>query len=150
MVNSWDEAWLADHLRKRQTQPAKDVRLIQFTLAKPLPLLNTLLRTHWARRRDMAKALSAEVYAAAQAQLPREPWQRARITIERHSLKEPDVDGLSPKHLLDVLQPRSTRHPWGLGVIWNDDPAHLEQSIVHVKAATRKDQKTVVRLERLR
>jgi hypothetical protein len=50
------------------------------------------------------------------------------------------------KALLDVLQPPSKRHPYGLGVIAGDDPAHLTVEYRSVQASRRRDQKMVIEI----
>jgi len=122
------------------------VNRISFTLARPLPLLNVQLRTHWAKRRKAQIALAWEVVDAAQP-LPEKPMTKARVTVERYSIGTPDTDNLCVKHLLDVLCPQSKRHPVGLGVIVDDSPACCELHVKAVKVSKRADQKTVVTVE---
>lgn len=119
---------------------------IHFALPRTLPLLNSLLRTHWSKRRRNTTTLAWEVRGALDGQLPTHPLLRARVVIERWSVGTPDRDGLvaSCKPLLDVLQPASDRHPYGLGVIAGDDPAHLTLEVLGRRAATRAGQQTVV------
>jgi hypothetical protein len=76
----------------------------------------------------MRKALAWEVVAAIGRQRPLVPIQRAMILVERYAPRLYDDDNLvgSVKHLLDVLQPVSPRHPTGLGVIASDAPGALQ------------------------
>lgn len=122
---------------------------MQFTLAKPVKLLNQTLRMHWSARTKYAKALSAEI-AQAHLGIP-EPMDRARVEIVRYSIKEPDTDGLvgGVKILIDTLLIRSDRHPHGLGYIVDDSPAHLVLDVRHEKAANLKSQGTTIRIQRL-
>lgn len=122
---------------------------MQFTLAKPVKLLNQTLRMHWRERGRYAKALSAEI-AKAHPGLP-EPMVKASVEIVRFSVKEPDEDGLvgGCKQIVDCLLARSDRHPHGLGYIVDDSPAHLVLHVRHEKAANLKSQGTTVRIERI-
>ncbi len=131
----------------RDRLPRPDV--VQFTLAKPVKLLNKTLRMHWRERGRYAKALSAEI-AKAHGGIA-EPMQRARVEIVRYSVKEPDQDGLlgGAKQLIDTLLVRSERHPHGLGYIVDDSPAHLVLDVRHEKAANLKSQGTTVRIQRI-
>jgi hypothetical protein len=119
-----------------------------FRLAAPLPLLNVQLRQHFAQRGAAKKDLAWEVLAALGRARPAQPLQRVEVTIWRHSVQAPDQDNLvaSAKSLLDVLQPASKRHPYGVGVISGDDPARLRLAVHHVKAKHRTDQHTLVRV----
>lgn len=122
---------------------------MQFTLAKPVKLLNQTLRMHWRERGRYAKALSAEI-AKAHPGIP-EPMQKARVEITRYSVKEPDTDGLvgGAKALIDTLLVRSEQHPHGLAFLVDDSPAHLVLQVRHEKAANLKSQGTTVRIERI-
>ena len=147
-MQGFTESWLREHQAKSRA-PVPTKGPLQFVLRQPLKLLNELLRMHHRQRSAYTRRLSTEV-AGATAHRAGEPLVRkARVTIERHSIGTPDPDGLvaSAKGLLDVLQPRSDRHPHGLGLIWQDSPAHLELIIWHIHAPTRAAQRTVVRIE---
>lgn len=124
---------------------------IVFRLARPLPLLNVQLRQHWSKRGNERKDLAWEIVAALGRARPEKLIEFADICIWRHSVQRPDDDNLqaSKKGLLDVLQPPSKRHPYGLGVIIGDDPGHLRSIIHHVKAQHRTDQYTVIRIRDL-
>ena len=111
---------------------------ISFSIPVQLPTLNTLLRMHWKKRGDLQETVSTEVWAALGAagyyRNARTPLERCRVVVRRHSTQEPDPDGLrsTAKLLLDVLQPASTRHPRGLGVIKEDNSKCVELEVVHV------------------
>jgi hypothetical protein len=124
---------------------------IVFRLARPLPLLNVQLRQHWKERANERKDLAWEVVAALGRARPAAPIEFAEIVTWRHSVQQPDEDNLqaSRKGLHDVLQPSSERHPYGLGVILGDDPGHLRSIIHHVKAKSRLEQYTLVRIRDL-
>jgi hypothetical protein len=121
---------------------------VAFTLSRPTPLLNELLRMqrHWAIRRKHCWALSAEIAALLGVRLASPPIEHAIITVTRYSVGTPDADALTAKSLLDTLQPRSERHPYGLGVIAGDDPAHLTLHLSAALCHKRKEQRTEVQI----
>jgi len=123
-------------------------REFSFRLAKPLPLLNVWERTHWRKRAKIKKDLAWEVLSLIGA-TPEAPFERARVRVFRHSVRAPDQDNILVKALLDVLQPASKRHPYGLGVIAGDDPAHVMCEAQHVFAQTRKAQCTEVLIQEI-
>ena len=106
-MGGFDEAWLANYQAKRAAEPlaavASSGEAISFTLPRPIPLLNELLRMHWSKRRLYQRSLSAEIAALIPQALSRPPLQRATVTITRYSVGAPDQDGLTPKSLLDCL-----------------------------------------------
>lgn len=124
-MTGFDDAWLRSYQAKRAAPPSLDPALvsaaISFTLPRPIPLLNELLRMHWSKRRKYQKALAAEV-SALLPPLNRPPLERATVTITRYSVGVPDPDAVTPKSLLDVLLVRSTTHPAGLGVLVDNSP----------------------------
>lgn len=167
----FDEAWLRDYQRRQansplpvkqpetaEKQPSETIVSsngqcypdILFKLSKPLLLPNRKKQMHWAKRSEVVHDLSDEV-ARAITNAPPGPLGFASIHIMRYSTQQPDQDNLdeSRKFLLDVLQPRSKRHPYGLGIIAGDDPAHLKSEIQHVYVKTRAEQKTLVRIRDL-
>jgi hypothetical protein len=110
--------------------------LIQFAIPYRLPLLNTMLRSHWAYRARERMTIAWLVKKAI-GRLPEKPLDKAVIHVYRHSPKQPDDDNLqgSVKSLLDVLQPVSKRHPSGLGIIRNDSPdCIVSKTVTHVKS----------------
>jgi hypothetical protein len=117
-------------------------KVIIFQLPFALPSLNTQLRTHWAvRQREQAKMATSVIVAIGGPRYrPSEPLQRARVQVKRYSAGELDPDNLaaSCKHLLDVLCRASTTHPYGLGFIEDDSPAHLELVVMQAKCSPRK------------
>lgn len=149
---AFDESWLRSY---QQRQSAGFVPTLPdqfgFTLPYTLKNLNVFLRLHWSDRSRYIRQVSADVAALIQ-HLPAgaPPIEHARVTVTRHALREPDADNLtgSCKSLLDVLQPRSDRHPHGLGLIQGDDPDHLELVVVCDPAAKRSEVRTVVLIER--
>lgn len=142
----FSEAWLRDYQRRSTPSVQIGTRAVQIVLSHPVKLLNVVLRMHWAERRKYAAALSAEI-ASLHSGIPA-PMQRARVTLDRYSVAEPDHDGLvgGCKLLIDCLLVRSDRHPHGLGYIVDDSQAHLEFIARHVKAR-RGEQRTVVLIE---
>ena len=119
---------------------------IAFTLPLLLPLPNRRRGTHWAVLSKERKRLATEIWAALGTQQPAQPLARARVTIWRHSVQEPDTDNLyaSCKGVLDALQPATERRTYGLGVITDDRPSLCDLRAKWVKAAHRTDQRTVV------
>ena len=81
------------------------MKTITFTLPKPFPLLNhSIGQSRWAltgMRQKMARAVFA---ATVSLRIP-EPFQKAHVTIERHSCGAPDHDGVvgGAKFLIDTL-----------------------------------------------
>lgn len=169
-MKGFDEAWLAAHQAK--SKPVKRFKVqpivaclidpvapsspppiapneICFRLIAPLPLLNVWERMHWTMRKNFKRSLAAEIFAELGGQCFPVPMARAKVTIWRHSIRAPDADNLISKALLDVLQPISNRHPYGLGIIAGDDPDHLISTIAHVDTARRADQCTRVLIQNM-
>lgn len=122
--------------------------MIHFEIPLRVPLLNQLLRMHWAKRRKWSRDIAWAIRAALPAnQYPASPLKKCRIHIERESTREPDEDGLygSAKPVLDALQPPSKRHPLGLGIIADDSPRCLLRLTVRHLAG--KGQRTIIRIE---
>lgn len=94
------------------------------------PTLNVWQRMHWAKRSRLGRQVATEIWAALGGKLPERPMKKCRIRIERVSTQKPDIDGFfgGLKPLLDALQPVSKRHPYGLGIIV-DDNAECIQSL---------------------
>jgi hypothetical protein len=124
------------------------VNRVSFTLARPLPLLNVQLRTHWAKRSRDQRDLSWEVLSAIGGR-PETPMAKARVTVDRYSTGIPDTDGLygACKQIVDVLCVASKIHPCGLGVITDDHPSVCDLRANSRKVYHRADQKTVVTVE---
>jgi hypothetical protein len=130
---------------------------IRFELPFALPSLNTILRqcrSHAGKRRGVKKArndLAWAVVAAIGRQRPPVPLARVRVRIESHAARMLDpIDNLpgSVKNLMDVLQPPSTSHPAGLGIIQNDSAACVIVSeVVQIKLTRGTKAKTVVIIE---
>lgn len=110
--------------------------IFELPVASLVSANRTLRMQHWQRSR-MRKALAWTVLIAMGRQRPVTPIARARIVVERHAPRPFDDDNLASacKHLFDVLQPFSTRHPNGLGVISSDKPAALTPVFRPVKCA---------------
>jgi hypothetical protein len=171
-MSRFDESWLRDYQRRQaerggptqkwpETAKKPDFEAekqpkghhypdIVFRLSKPLLLPNRKKHLHWSEISAAIHLLSDEVSRGIE-NAPPEPLKMAAVTVLRYSLKEPDQDNLeaSLKQLLDVLQPRSKRHPYGLGIITDDNHAHLESEIHHVQVKARAEQQTLVRIHDL-
>lgn len=108
---------------------------VEFSLPVRLPTYNASLRKHWGARRRFTDSLGWLLLAAwPKSSRPAEPMQYVDVVVRRHSTREPDPDGFDScaKPLMDVLQPPSKRHPYGQGVIINDDPRHARVRVEHV------------------
>jgi hypothetical protein len=133
------------------------MRTIRFELPNPYPLLNhSIGQSRWAltgMRQKMARAVFA---ATVSLRIP-EPFQKAHVTIERHSCGTPDHDGvvggakflidtLTTPKLLNVRKPgarQRVRNKRGLGFIVDDGPDYATFDIRAIKSRLC-DQKTVV------
>lgn len=118
---------------------------IFFTLDEPLPLLNVMLNWHWSRRRKEMKALAWEI--RSKVRLPSEPFQRWEIFIKRYSVGVPDEEGAnaSSKFLIDCLVVCTKTNPFGLGVVFGDDPSSLmKREVIPVRVTKRGFQRTEV------
>lgn len=129
----WTEKQYQEHLKKmllpqkkeprkrrKSPPPRTDPNALVFELALT-PTGNEWQRMHWAARRKIIKSLAEQI----EAQIPKAsgiPFRRAKVEVIRQTSKEPDRDGLygSAKGVLDALQVRSKRHPYGTYVIEDD------------------------------
>jgi hypothetical protein len=132
-------------------------RRLEFTLARPLKLLNITNRMHWRARSQYQRQLAQEIITLTQGRRPAIAFARARVEVVRWSSgSAPDHDNLTAalKALLDCLVSPGLpywqkgklvfKHPHGLGIIADDSPECLEVSIVHAKATKRLTQRTTV------
>lgn len=135
----WTEQQYLEHVRRTQTPPPPEPKKASkrpppkadpCALIFELPLVPT--RSQWDRMHYRAKRRYMDQLAAEVAhQTPAAsgiPFRRAKVEIIRQSSKQPDRDNLwgSAKPVLDVLQVKSKRHPYGTYVIENDDADHIE------------------------
>lgn len=127
------------------------MRVIEFEIPEALPLLNTLLRMHWAQRRKLMERLAWLVHThSGHRQMEGLPMERCQVWVERRSSGgAADHDGLvgSIKPLMDVLVMPSQRNPHGLGIILDDSPDVVGQPRVTQVKVPRRDQSTRVRIE---
>ena len=126
--------------------------MIEFTLNAPTPSLNQTLRMHPQVKKRQRANWAWEIAGTVLGNRPREPWQRARVTIWRHSVGTLDEDNAigGAKGLVDVLKPmHPTRNPCGLGFIADDAPGCLELIVHQVKETKRTGRRTVVRVEEI-
>lgn len=105
-----------------------------FTIPIRTPTGNELLRMHWSRRRKVLKEIAWNIRMKAIP--PPKPFARARVEIHRYTPRQLDADKLGSiaVGILDALQPCSIRHPMGLGFITDDNPDHLELTVLTVKS----------------
>jgi len=92
--------------------------------------LNKMMRMHWAVRKKRQQELMAAVEYAAPRPLLKFTG-RTRLTIIRQWGKrgrafDPDNLVASCKMLIDCLKEPKGRSHYGLGIIPDDDPEHLE------------------------
>lgn len=133
---------------------------IHFVLPRLLPTRNQQDRMHFHKKRELKESLALEVRHAVR-EMPAQPLKIVSVTVWRHSLVEPDSDGLSGslKQLLDVLQPQGKlvkskgklqlQNPQGLGIILSDKPSCCLAFARWIKARHRTEQKTVVVIKEL-
>lgn len=133
------------------------MRVIRFELPEPYPLLNhSIGQSRFALTRMRQKMARAVASATVNMRVP-EPFQKARVSIERHSCGTPDhdgvqggakflVDSLTTPKLLNVRKPgarQRVRNKRGMGFIVDDGPEYATFDIRAVKSRLC-DQKTVV------
>ena len=121
-------------------------RIISFTLPKPYPLLNHSIGQSRFALTNMRRSMARSVAVATAGQRLPEPMQRAHVTIERHSVGQPDHDGvvgganflidcLTTPRLLNVRKPRArqrVRNTRGHGFILDACPKHITLVILLV------------------
>ena len=98
-----------------------------------LPASNASRNVHWRvkqkERREWHVALMHALYRwpGFWKLKPHQPIEQARVVFIRRSAREPDSDNLpgSFKLVRDLLCVASKKNPGGLGLIVDDDPAHL-------------------------
>ena len=100
--------------------------------------LNKMMRTHWAVRKKRQEELMAAVDYSAPRPLPKFKG-KTRLTIIRQWGKrgrafDPDNLVASCKMLIDCLKEPKGRSKYGLGIIPDDSPAHLELLVKQEKS----------------
>lgn len=124
--------------------------MIRFELPFLLPTLNVMLREGRWRRGQARNQLAWAIVTAIGRQRPSKPFRRARVRVERHGIRPVDPDNMTVKGLMDVLQPWSTRHPCGLGIITDDSAACVTLELPPtIRVRHKADQKTVVIIEEI-
>lgn len=135
-----------------EPQHAGDLRVIEFVIRQPLPLLNELLRMRDHERMRVKHEIAEAVHAAV---LPLRsygggwrPLQRCRMTIELLRPGRPDWDGMmgSIKYLLDALVTRTGRNPRGCGLIADDSQDCIVECPRIVPACTGRGGATLTRV----
>lgn len=151
-MQGFSEAWLRDYQAKRGApEVVSSPALIEFTLSRPTPLLNELIRMHWRGRGIYQRSISSEIARLVPGVPGRVPFAKAKVSVVRYSVQDPDIDGLigGLKLMIDTLLVHSDRHKDGLGFITDDGPAHMTLDARPSRVGTRKEQRTFVRIDRL-
>ena len=128
-----------------------DPRTITFTLPEPFPLLNVQQRRHFRVRGKLKLSTARQIVAMLGPDRPAEPFQKAHVSVTRHSSGSPDRDGLygGVKDLLDCLTtpvPQASgkvRNKYGIGLIVDDSPKHITLD-VQAERCKRAEQRTEV------
>ena len=83
----------------------KDPYEVNFAIEGLPQTLNAIGRKHWAVKVKEARHWKHLVLLALGSAIPRVPLQKAKLTLIRHSSREPDFDGLTStwKHIIDGL-----------------------------------------------
>jgi Holliday junction resolvase RusA-like endonuclease len=154
MPNGFDEKWYEDYQRKRAGQ-GDGVRLpdiIEFEIPLILKLPNTLSGRHWSAHMAQRTKMKPMLEIALRPFFGCMPMEKASVTITRYSTgsTRPDTDNLfaSVKSLIDLLLVRSKKHPHSFGLIIDDHPDRLTPHMLSERCATRKEQRTKVKIER--
>lgn len=146
----WTEQQYQDHMHRRQKPASQEDRKVKgcpaitipagvlaFTLPLTLaPSRNALDRMHFRTKRRLLGEVANTYREQLQKQKFELPLGKVKIEVIRYSSTEPDPDGMMGfvKPLLDAMQVKSDRHPYGVGVIVNDDSSHVQLSTRWVKA----------------
>lgn len=108
-VQASPDRTLVSEREHAMSTPAYDRTPQAYTLEFTLPGLprmsNSLLRGHWRAKHGHAMTWKRAVWRACWQLAPKEPLERAKLTLVRCSSVEPDFDGLvsSMKHVIDGL-----------------------------------------------
>lgn len=121
---------------KKARKPDKRVKIVGQLMFDLLltPSGNEWQRMHFRARKRVMESVADQI----RAQIPNAsgiPFRRAKVRIIRRTSVKPDKDGLygSVKPILDALQVKSKRHPYGASVIENDDDS-IELDVTWEKA----------------
>lgn len=120
-------------------------RTIHLEIDQALPLQNQWQRWHWRKRGRYLRLLALAI--AYTCKLPSKPLECVEITVTRVSNwrgTAPDRDAVCVKPLLDVMQPASTRHPYGLGIIADDSREVIKSLTAEIEKG---EARTVVTIE---
>ena len=120
-------------------------RTIRIEIDQVLPLQNQWQRWHYRKRGRYIRELALMIAYACEA--PREPLDCVNIAITRVSNWRgiaPDRDAVCVKPLLDLMQPASKRHPYGLGFIADDSREVIKSLSIGVEKGKAR---TVVKIE---
>lgn len=134
----WTEQQYQEHMRRmhepqqreerKARKPGKpkvpDALVFELELT---PSHNEFLRMHYRARRRLMDRIAGQI----SQQIPLAsgiPFRAAKVEIVRRSSVKPDADALhgACKPILDAMQVRSKRHPYGACVIEDDSTDHIE------------------------
>lgn len=131
-----------DSAKPKTTAPRpKSDALLCVELPWLTPMANGWARMHFTRRKTEMDRIGAAVARAISITLLKQlPLQSAHVRITRCSAVAPDPGGLSSmeKPILDALQQASRRHPYGSGVIVEDNAERLTYEVRHEIAAPKR------------
>lgn len=124
-----------------------------FIIPGRLPSLNDLIHAMNHNRYTGAKmkreAETLVAYAARAAHM--KPLSGAfRISVtwyEPNNRRDRDNITSGVKYILDALQPMSSRHPRGIGIIPGDGPKHMPDAPAHDVLVDKADPRIVVTIE---
>jgi Holliday junction resolvase RusA-like endonuclease len=122
-------------------QPKKKKYQFEFSIPELPPTINVIGRSHWAVKAKNARKWKDSVAHAVRHHRPREPLQRAHLTLIRYSSVRPDFDNLcsSWKNVIDSLIESE--------IIINDNHATIGQPDYLWEFAPRGQGKITVRIE---
>lgn len=103
--------------------------MVSFTIPFLTTLPNKWQRMHWRAKSRQLREL-AQIIALLVPQAVQKPQTNVRVSIVRYSSVEPDPDAKQfVKPILDVMQPPSKRHPYGIGLIVDDSSEHIDLDV---------------------
>lgn len=117
---------------------------LEYTLT---PTGNQWERMHYHARSKLKQAYMAETIG--QVEIPDQPIDKCRVLATRYSSKVCDYENAlygAAKPINDVLVAKSKSHPYGLGIITDDDPSHQLSFVVKQVKCKRADSRVEVKI----